>query len=176
MTARFSSAGSSRWYLARKASKLQRGPSWLSSTPSTSKGMASSSAASLRTSFGAAKRNTGSLSMKRAMSQGQAMRSTLGCSRVIHFTETSSADAARPLDESWAGRRERNTRDAQTIGGERRPIAVRRIARPDVESDEERIAAAAPVTLPVPERRILRVEDRWNEERGKLNVDRLDGI
>src|SRR6266478_4841237 len=72
------------------ASKLQRGPSWDSSTPSTSNGMAPVSRATRATSPGATNRNSASLSMKRSISQGHAIRSILGRSRVTHFILTSS--------------------------------------------------------------------------------------
>src|SRR5215204_1523678 len=51
--------------------------------------MAPVSAAVLVTSDGGTNRNSGSLSMKRAMSQGQAIRSITGRSRVTHFMVTS---------------------------------------------------------------------------------------
>src|SRR5882762_2316643 len=71
------------------ASKLQRGPSWDSSTPSTSNGMAPVSRATRATSSGDTNRNSASLSMKRSISQGHAIRSILGRSRVTHFILTS---------------------------------------------------------------------------------------
>src|SRR6266404_6151883 len=72
------------------ASKLQRGPSWDSSTPSTSNGTAPISRATRDTSSGDTNRNSASLSMKRSISQGHAIRSILGRSRVTHFIPTSS--------------------------------------------------------------------------------------
>src|SRR5258706_2852676 len=72
------------------ASKLQRGPSWDSSTPSTLNGTAPVSLATRPTSSGDTNRNSASLSMKRSISQGHAIRSILGRSRVTHFILTSS--------------------------------------------------------------------------------------
>src|SRR5713101_4113702 len=51
--------------------------------------MASSCFATASTSRAGTKRNVGSLSMKRVMSQGHAMRSTRAFSRVTHFMDRS---------------------------------------------------------------------------------------
>jgi hypothetical protein len=73
-------------YLFSNASKLQSGPSWVSSTPGTSKGTAPCSRVARRTSAVGTYRVWASGSMKRRISQGQAMRSILRRSRVTHFT------------------------------------------------------------------------------------------
>ena len=63
-------------------SKVQVSPRWLQNTPSMSKGVALKRSATAVTSDGWTKRNTAFGSMKRRISQGQAMRSTLGRVRV----------------------------------------------------------------------------------------------
>jgi hypothetical protein len=57
-------------------------PRWLQNTPSTSNGVAPKRSATACTSEGVTNRNTARGSMKRRISQGQAMRSILGRSRV----------------------------------------------------------------------------------------------
>src|SRR5512132_2088450 len=71
------------------ASKLHRGPSCDSSTPTTSNGMAPDSRATRATSSGGTNRNSAPGSMKRSISQGHAIRSIFGRSRVTHFIVTS---------------------------------------------------------------------------------------
>ncbi len=63
-------------------SKVQASPRWLQCTPSTSNGVALKRSATPSTSDGATNRNTARGSTKRRISQGQAMRSTLGRARV----------------------------------------------------------------------------------------------
>src|SRR6266481_1152645 len=72
------------------ASKLQRGPSCVNSTPAMSYGIAPVSSATDITRSGDTNRNSASLSMNRSISQGHAIRSILGRSRVTHFIPTSS--------------------------------------------------------------------------------------
>ena len=57
----------------------------VSSAPATSNGIAPVSAATRCTASADTNKNSGASSMKRATSQGQAMRSILGRSRVTHF-------------------------------------------------------------------------------------------
>src|SRR5439155_21274658 len=92
MRASWASDGSCSWYLSRNASKLQRGPSCDSSTPSTSKGIAPVSCATRATSLGGTNRNSASLSIKRSMSHGHAIRSIFGLSLVTHFIVTSTSE------------------------------------------------------------------------------------
>ena len=63
-------------------SKVQSSPRWLQNTFSMSKGAASKRSPTATTSDGATNRNTALGSTKRRISQGQAMRSTLGRARV----------------------------------------------------------------------------------------------
>src|ERR1700693_4686689 len=79
------SSGSASWYLTMIDSKLQRPSICPSSAPLTSYGIASSRCTTVATSSAGTKRNSASLSMKRLMSQGHAIRSTLAFFRVTHF-------------------------------------------------------------------------------------------
>src|SRR5579862_6582020 len=66
-------------------SKEQRPSTWPSSTSATSYGIAPVSPASRATSSFGTNRNSAAGSTKRLINHGQAMRSTLAFSRVIHF-------------------------------------------------------------------------------------------
>ncbi len=77
-----SSASPCRQKSSRRASKLQRSCRWLKRTPSMSKGVAANRSATAATSEGATNRNCAAGSMKRRISQGQAIRSILGRWRV----------------------------------------------------------------------------------------------
>src|SRR6266850_7668679 len=68
-----------------KASKEHCGPRWPSSTSGMSYGIAFSRLLAATTSRAGTNRNSGLGSMNRAISHGQAMRSTRARSRVIHF-------------------------------------------------------------------------------------------
>jgi hypothetical protein len=63
-------------------SKVQASPRWLQNTSSMSNGLALKCSATPLTSAGATNRNTAAGSMKRRISHGQAIRSTLGRARV----------------------------------------------------------------------------------------------
>jgi hypothetical protein len=71
-----------RFHFATMTSNVQVSPRWLQNTPSTSKGVALNLSATPSTSAGATNRNTARGSMKRRISHGHAMRSTLGRTRV----------------------------------------------------------------------------------------------
>src|SRR5215813_10251117 len=83
------------------ASKVQRGPRWLSLIASilgASNGMAPSCLDSCSKSFSSTKRNSAWGSTNRLISQGQATRSTLTSLRVIHFMFTSRSPGIREFD------------------------------------------------------------------------------
>ena len=65
-------------------SNVQPSARWLQNVSSMSNGAALKRSATAATSDGATNRNTASGSTKRRISQGQAMRSTLGRARVTH--------------------------------------------------------------------------------------------
>src|SRR5262249_49319050 len=76
---------SSSLYFLRIASNVHRFPSWPSSTPFTSKGTAPIRSASVKTSAAGTKKNSACGSTNFLINQGQATRSTVTRSRVIHF-------------------------------------------------------------------------------------------
>jgi hypothetical protein len=82
MAARRSSGSVAKPNSSTITSNVQVSPRWLQNTPSTSKGVAAYRSATPSTSAGATNRNTARGSMKRRISHGQAMRSTLGRARV----------------------------------------------------------------------------------------------
>src|SRR5215469_4571268 len=83
------------------ASKVQRGPRWLSLIASilgASNGMAPSCLDSCSKSFSSTKRNSAWGSTNLLISQGQATRSTLTSLRVIHFMFTSRSPGVCEFD------------------------------------------------------------------------------
>src|SRR5439155_22500319 len=82
-----STAGSFKAYLRMIDSKLHRPSMRPSSTPPTSYGIAASRSATAVTSGAGTYRNSASGSMKRLMSHGHAIRSTLAFFLVTHFID-----------------------------------------------------------------------------------------
>src|SRR2546427_6296638 len=83
------------------ASKVQRGPRWLSLMAAilgASKGIASCSRACSTRSFSSTNKNSACGSTNFLISQGQATRSTLMSFLVIHFIFTSRSPRIRELD------------------------------------------------------------------------------
>src|SRR5207247_2419433 len=83
------------------ASKVHRGPRWLSLIASilgASKGVALCRLASSSRSFSSTNKNSAWESTKRLINQGQATRSTLMSLRVIHFIFTSRSPSVCELD------------------------------------------------------------------------------
>src|SRR5256885_3754254 len=91
--------------------------------------MASSFLATASTSRAGTNRNVGSLSIKRVMSQGHAMRSTRAFSRVTHF-----------MDRSFPGRSPLGLRAVGLTQGSFEPLRKldRVVVRPEVHIEEPR--------------------------------------
>src|SRR5213075_171447 len=78
--------------------------------------MALHSLARARTAAGGAKRNSASMSMNRLISQGQAMRSIFGCSRVIQRMNASHHQVTHGCINELVGQALTSTRNQSMYG------------------------------------------------------------